>query len=598
MARVLNIAGWSGCGAYQKTKTALSGLNAIFPSRFAVNVQEHDTRDQYMGWLEGYRASLQAEMHKTSPIVWFEEGHKYLGGRDDTLDWARSVLSAADEVAETVGNVDPWNAEHGFEYDLVVIGGGSGGLACSKEAQKLGAKVVVLDYVKPSPQGSKWGLGGTCVNVGCIPKKLMHQAGLLGESAKDAKGFGWSGLEGGKHDWGVLRSNVQDHIKGINFSYRVQLREAGVTYLNKLGAFTGPNSMQLTDAKGKTSTITAARFVLATGGRPSSLKIPGWEHAVTSDDLFMGEAPGSTCVIGAGYVALECAGFLTALDQGEVTVLVRSVPLRSFDADVVNYVQDYMVKRGTKIVSGVTPTSIQKLPSGKLLVCYNSAEGEVFAEFDTVLEAVGRTPDLSGLNLGALVGGEGGVVLAQSGKVMVANEQTAVPHVYAIGDVVEGCPELTPVAILAGRLLAKRLFGGSTETMDYKSIATAVFTPLELGTVGLTEKEAQEMYGAGAVDAYIASFSPLEWALTENHSDLSSFCKVVVLPAEKNRILGMHIACPNAAEVIQGYALALKKGLVFSDLQKMVGIHPTVGEEFCTLNVTKSSGGSMAKTGC
>jgi hypothetical protein len=179
MARVLNIAGWSGCGAYQKARTALTGLNAIFPSRFAVNIQEHETRDQYIGWLEGYRVSLgvQAEGHKTSPIVWFEEGHKYLGGRDDTLTWARSVLSAAEEVdsGDGAANVDPWNAEHGFEYDLVVIGGGSGGLACSKEAKKLGAKVAVLDYVKPSPQGSKWGLGGTCVNVGCIPKKLMHQ---------------------------------------------------------------------------------------------------------------------------------------------------------------------------------------------------------------------------------------------------------------------------------------------------------------------------------------------------------------------------------------------------------------------------------------
>jgi thioredoxin reductase (NADPH) len=293
-----------------------------------------------MAWLATFRPTIGADNHKTSPIVWFQEGNKYLGGRDDTLAWCRSILTTTETLTTVAPNVNAWNPDHGFDYDLVVIGGGSGGLACSKEAQKLGAKVAVLDYVKPSPAGSKWGLGGTCVNVGCIPKKLMHHAAILGDAAKDAKGYGWTNLDAGKHDWTTLRQNVQDHIKGLNFSYRVQLREAGVTYLNKLGKFTGPTTMELTDSKGKTQTITGARFVIATGGRPTPLDIPGGEHAITSDDIFMKEtAPGKTCVVGAGYVALECAGFLTALKQGDVTVLVRSTPLRSFDKDVVNYIQ-------------------------------------------------------------------------------------------------------------------------------------------------------------------------------------------------------------------------------------------------------------------
>lgn len=363
---------------------------------------------------------------------------------------------------------------------------------------------------------------------------MMHHAAILGDAAKDAKGYGWSNLDTGKHDWATLRQNVQDHIKGLNFSYRVQLRETGVTYLNKLGKFTGPNSMELTDAKGKTQTITAARFVIATGGRPSPLNIPGGELAITSDDIFMKEtAPGKTCVVGAGYVALECAGFLTALHQGDVTVLVRSTPLRTFDKDVVNYIQDYMMHHGTKIVTGVLPNSIQKLPNGRLLVSY----GDTSEEFDTVLEAIGRTPDLAGLNMSALSeDGNGPKVHGSSGKLLCQNEQTSIPHVYAIGDVVHTCPELTPVAILAGKLLARRLFGGSGETVEYRNIATAVFTPLELGTVGLTEKEAAEVHGEDAIDCFIASFSPLEWSITDNHTDLSCFAKIVVLKEQNNKV--------------------------------------------------------------
>lgn len=177
------------------------------------------------------------------------------------------------------------------------------------------------------------------VNVGCIPKKMMHTAALLGESTKDSVGYGWE-VPSGSHNWEKLRENVQDHIKGLNFGYRVQLREAGITYVNKLGKFVGPNQLECTDAKGKSQVISGARFVVAVGGRPTSLDIPGAEFAVSSDDIFMKEtSPGKTCVVGAGYVALECAGFLAGLHQGEVVVLVRSLLLRGFDRDVVDRVE-------------------------------------------------------------------------------------------------------------------------------------------------------------------------------------------------------------------------------------------------------------------
>jgi thioredoxin reductase (NADPH) len=344
----------------------------------------------------------------------------------------------------------------------------------------------------------------------------------------------------------------------LNFGYRVQLREAGVTYLNKLGKFVGPNTLELTDNKGKTSTITGARFVIATGGRPTPLDIPGGEHAITSDDIFMKEtAPGKTCVVGAGYVALECGGFLAGLKQGEVTVLVRSKPLRTFDQDVVKYVVDYMTHHGVKIAEGVLPKSIEKMPNGRFLVKY----GDTAEEFDTVLSAIGRTPDLAKLGVNEVFGNA--LALHKNGKILTTNEQTSVPHVYAIGDVIANAPELTPVAILAGKMLAKRLFGNGTELMNYKNIATAVFTPLEIGTVGLTEEEAIALYGCDSVDAYVSNFAPLEWAITDNHHDLTCFAKIVVNTKQNNKVIGMHICSTNAGEIIQGYGVAMNKGLTY-----------------------------------
>ncbi len=561
-----------------------------------------------MSWLASFRDSVQAPNHKTSPIVWFTEDNKYLGGRDDTVAWLKTLISRNDgdsssssstsasftqQTSSQLVNVDPWNPNHGFEYDLIVIGGGSGGLSCSKEAARLGAKVAVLDYVKPSPHGTKWGLGGTCVNVGCIPKKLMHWGAQLGDFHKTSKHFGWQINEKGlTNDWSILRDNIQDHIKGLNFGYRVQLREQSVTYLNKLGKFINPHTLEVTDAKGKTSTVTAARFVVAVGGRPTPLDIPGGELAITSDDLFsLEKPPGKTCVIGAGYVALECGGFIAGTGQGEVVALVRSRPLRAFDTETVNYIIDHMTKLlPIRIETGVLPKKIEKLANGRLLVTYGGNNDNKTEEFDTVLCAIGRTPDLAGLGLQSLSEeGLPGVKLHEkSGKIVATNEQTTVPHVYAIGDVIHNAPELTPSAIHAGKLLARRLFGQLPppqpkegeetpapqkqqqqqapfvpEYINYKNIATAVFTPLEMGTVGLTEDEAISQYGKDEIDCYISAFKPLEWSISEEHHDLNAFIKVVFNKSMKNKVIGMHIAAPNAAEVIQGYALAMNKGLTF-----------------------------------
>jgi thioredoxin reductase (NADPH) len=603
--RRLNLVGWKQCGAFQQAKTALSGLQVIFPQKYAVNITEYETRDEYMNWLPTFRDSIGAPNHKTSPIAWFEDGNKYLGGRDDTLAWIRRLLTTSEEtVSGPAPNVDSWNPDHGFDYDLVVIGGGSGGLACSKEAKLLGVdKVAVLDFVKPSPNGSKWGLGGTCVNVGCIPKKLMHYGALLGEYAHESTRYGWNlPIETAQHNWETLKNNVQDHIKGLNFGYRVELREKGVTYLNKLGRFVGPNQLETMDAKGNKTVITAARFVIATGGRPVPLKIPGGEHAISSDDIFsLSKTPGKTCIVGAGYIALECAGFLAGLKQGEVTVLVRSRPLRTFDQDTVGYVMTHMKDHiGVSVVEGVLPHSIEKLPSGKLLVTFGNpqdASSNISEEFDTVLVATGRTPDVQQLGLDSL----GIQVHPQSGKLVVQNEQTNIPHIYAIGDIIEGGLELTPVAILAGKLLSKRLFGNGTETMRYDLIPSVVFTPLEMGVVGITEEDARQQYGEQNVDAYLSQFVPLEWSLQENAANC--FAKVVVHRDNSSgtaaeRVVGIHLACPGAGEIIQGFALAMKKGLTMAELHSAVGIHPTIGEELTLLKTTRSSSASFTKAGC
>lgn len=593
----INIAGYPTCGFYRKAKAALTGLTTIFPDKYDVEVKEFASKEEYSQWLSNGPVP-NAGSHRTSPIVWFDED-KFIGGCTEALSWCRNNLTTTEESSIEAGMISDGVAEHSFDYDLVVIGGGSGGLACSKEAKKFGAKVAVLDYVKPSPQGSKWGLGGTCVNVGCIPKKLMHNSALLGEHIKDAPGFGWDIPAGVKHDWKAMRENVQNHIKSLNFAYRVQLREKGVTYLNKLGKFVDPNHLECTDAKGKTQTISAARFVIAVGGRPTPLSCPGGEHSISSDDLFMlDSSPGKTLIVGAGYVALECGGLLSGIGC-DTTILVRSIPLRGFDRECVEKIVDTMEKTGTTLKMGASPTNIVKLPSGKLQVTYTSEGGEsTTAEFDTVLAAIGRMPDLTGLNVNAL--GPLGVN-ARSGKLICAHEQTTVPHIYAIGDVIDDAPELTPVAIMAGKLLAQRLYGGHAHQgslMNYKNVATTVFTPLEFGTVGLNEEEASALYGADRVDSYLSSFSPLEWTISDHKEHLAAFCKVIVLRDDKQTVIGMHIAAPNAGEIIQGFAVAFKKGLVFSDLENTVGIHPTVAEEFCTLSVTKSSGVSTEKAGC
>jgi len=621
-----HIVGWTSCGFFQRAKNVLLSLQTLFPGKYEVVVHESSTRDEFREILPGVRTQLanpKAHGHTGSPFVCTGDdlmaspsGCEYVGGCDDVLAFGRALFSGdAPKAAPTASLVpDGYAAGHGFDYDLIVIGGGSGGLAASKEAARLGAKVAVLDYVKPSPQGSTWGLGGTCVNVGCIPKKLMHQASILGELIQhDAPHFGWvagggAGAEAGgpaamTHDWGKMKEEVQRYIKSLNFSYRVALRDADVKYINGLGEFEGLNALKVTEFKGKaktptSKTLTAARFLIATGGRPTNLSCEGSELAITSDDLFsLPASPGKTLLVGAGYVALECAGFLTALGC-DTTILCRSMLLRGFDRECCDKIGAYMEHGGTKIKKGLTPSSVAKDPAGKLAVTFSDGSSELY---DTVVAAVGRTADTKGLNLASV----GVSADPQNGKLTTELEQTNVPNVYAIGDVLQDKPELTPVAIQAGVLLAQRLFGAHQgydgKAMDYASVATAVFTPLEYGAVGLSEEAAIAQVGCeGNLEVFHGSFAPLEWSLShEREVDaFPAFAKILCDKNDNLKVLGLHYLGPNAGEVIQGYAVAVKKGCSYSDLHTTVGIHPTTAEQFTTLKVTKSSGEEAAAGGC
>lgn len=484
------------------------------------------------------------------------------------------------------------------DYDLLVIGGGSGGLACAKEAAQLGKKVAVVDYVEPSPRGTRWGLGGTCVNVGCIPKKLMHQAALLGDMIRDAPHYGWEVPQQVPHDWRKMAEAVQNHVKSLNWGHRVQLQDRKVKYFNIKASFVNDHVVCGVTKGGKETLLSAEHIVIATGGRPRyPTNIEGaLEHGITSDDIFwLKESPGKTLVVGASYVALECAGFLTGL-RLDTTVMIRSIPLRGFDQQMSSLVTEHMASHGTQFLRGCTPSRVKKLPDGQLQVTWKDlASGrEDMGTFDTVLWAIGRVPETRSLNLE-----KAGVnTNPDSHKILVdAQEATSVPHIYAIGDAAEGRPELTPTAIMAGRLLAQRLCSQSSDLMDYDNVPTTVFTPLEYGCVGLSEEEAVARHGEEHVEVYHAYYKPLEFTVAERDSS-QCYIKMVCLREPPQLVLGLHFLGPNAGEVTQGFALGIKCGASYTQVMRTVGIHPTCAEEVAKLRIAKRSGQDPTVTGC
>ncbi|XP_047682907.1 thioredoxin reductase 2, mitochondrial isoform X3 [Prionailurus viverrinus] len=452
------------------------------------------------------------------------------------------------------------------DYNLLVIGGGSGGLACAKEAAQLGMKVAVVDYVEPSPRGTRWGLGGTCVNVGCIPKKLIHQAALLGGMIRDAPHYGWDVAQPVLHDWRKMAEAVQNYVKSLNWGHRVQLQDRKVKYFNIKASFVNEHTICGVTKGGKETLLSAEHIVIATGGRPRyPTHIEGaLEYGITSDDIFwLKESPGKTLVVGASYVALECAGFLTGLGL-DTTVMMRSIPLRGFDQQMSSLVTAYMASQGTRFLKHCTPSRVQKLPDGQLQVTWEDLTSgkENTGTFSTVLWAIGRIPETRSLNLE----NAGINTNPNSQKILVdAQEATSVPHIYAIGDVAE--------------------------------VPTTVFTPLEYGCVGLSEEEAMARHGEEHVEVYHAYYKPLEFTVAERDAS-QCYIKMVCLRKPPQLVLGLHFLGPNAGEVTQGFALGIKCRASYEQVMRTVGIHPTCAEEVAKLHISKRSGLDPTVTGC
>lgn len=371
----------------------------------------------------------------------------------------------------------------------------------------------------------------------------------------------------------------------MNWVTRVDLRDKKVEYINGLGYFKDAHNV-VAILKNQTERILSAKYVvIAVGGRPRYPNIPGaLEYGITSDDIFsLQKSPGKTLVVGAGYIGLECAGFLKGLGY-DATVMVRSIVLRGFDQQMANFISLSMIEKGVEFKFKTLPTSIEKTSDDRFLVNYRNEEGEEGKDiYDTVLFAIGRnacTDDLQLKNVG---------VNLELDKIPAVNEQTNVENIFAVGDVLDKRPELTPVAIHAGRLLARRLFNNEEAVMDYADVATTVFSPLEYGCVGLSEEDAIAKYGEDKIEVYHAYYKPTEFFIPQK-SIRYCYLKTVALKEGDEKVLGLHFLGPQAGEVIQGFAAALKSGLTMKILKNTVGIHPTVAEEFTRLLITKSSG--------
>jgi glutathione reductase (NADPH) len=444
------------------------------------------------------------------------------------------------------------------EFDLFVIGGGSGGLAAAQRAAEYGARAAVAE---PGP------LGGTCVNVGCVPKKLMWNAAEIAHALTDAAGYGFCVTADG-HDWPALKARRDAYIARLNGIYAGNLDKRGVTLLRGRASLASNHGV-LVDGE----QYHAGRIIVATGGRPGVPGIEGAELGITSDDFFELEArPERVLVVGSGYVAVELGGVFRALGS-EVTITVRRDGLlRDFDPMLREALMDQMRRDGVRIETGAVPVALRQTGAGLELT---TSDGRCFGPFDAVLWAIGRTPNTEGLGLD-----RAGVATDENGFIPVDDWQdTNVAGVHAIGDVT-GRVALTPVAIAAGRRLADRLFGGMQERrLGYDFIPTVVFGHPPIGTVGLSEPEAHARHGE-TVRVYEGRFTPLFHALTDRK--VPAAVKLVTI-GEEERIVGCHVIGPGADEMLQGFAVAMRMGARKRDFDDTIAIHPTTAEELVTL---------------
>ncbi|EFA80802.1 glutathione reductase [Heterostelium album PN500] len=442
-------------------------------------------------------------------------------------------------------------------FDFLVLGGGSGGIATARRAAKYGVKVGLIEKTR---------MGGTCVNVGCVPKKVMWNAATIKEALHAAPFYGFEGADKVTYHWPTIKKNRDAYIARLNGIYNNMLAGSNVKSINGWGKFTGPRQLEVDG-----QVYTADNILIATGGYPQIPQVPGAELGITSDGFFdLAELPKSVAVIGAGYIAVELVGILNTLGSKSSLVIRHDHFLRTFDDIVAHKLQEQMVTDGINIVTNSTISALRKTENGQIVVVTNHTE---LPPVDTVIWAIGRDPSTKGIGLEAA-----GVSVNERGYIKVDEFQyTGAQGVFAVGDVT-GNKELTPVAIAAGRRLAERLFNKQEGLkFDYENIPSVVFSHPPIGTVGLTEKEAIAKYGKENVKVYNSSFTNMYYAVVDDYKP-KTFMKLIVTGKEE-KVVGIHSIGIGSDEMIQGFAVAIKMGANKSDLDNTCAIHPTASEE-------------------
>ncbi|KAG6087382.1 GTP-binding protein gtr1 [Claviceps sp. LM218 group G6] len=462
------------------------------------------------------------------------------------------------------------------EIDYLVLGGGSGGLGSARMASsKFGAKALVVEASR---------LGGTCVNVGCVPKKVTYNAAAIAETIHDAKAYGFSVEQTAPFDWTTFKNKRDAYIKRLNGIYERNLSNDKVEYLHGWGRFVSKNQVEVTQDDGSKVLVNAKKILLAVGGRPTAPpSIPGAELGMNSDGFFdIDKQPKKVAIVGAGYIAVEFAGMFNALGTETHLFIRHKTFLRNFDPMIQESVTKEYERLGVHVHKESQASKIEKGADGKLTVTYKDAQGNEssVSDVDHLIWAVGRVPETDKIGLKEI-----GVKTNEKGYVVVDEYQnSSVDNIYALGDVT-GQVELTPVAIAAGRKLAHRLFGPaefSTLKLDYSNIPSVVFSHPEVGSIGLTEPQAVEKFGKDNIKVYKTSFTAMYYAMMEPEQKGPTSYKLIVTGPEE-KIVGLHIMGLGSGEMLQGFGVAIKMGATKADFDSCVAIHPTSAEELVTL---------------
>lgn len=443
-----------------------------------------------------------------------------------------------------------------YDFDLFVIGAGSGGVRAARMAAGMGVKVAIAEDRH---------LGGTCVNVGCVPKKLFVYASHYAESFEEAAGFGLTN-NGVNFDWPTLRDNKTKEIERLNGIYQNLLVNSGCELINGRAVLVDPHTVAVGDKQ-----YTAERILVAVGGWPNIPEIPGKEHIISSNEVFYLETfPKRALVVGGGYIAVEFAGIFAGLGAETKLAYRGDLFLRGFDREIREFTAQEVAKKGVDLLFNNNIESIEKQADGSYLA--QMTDGSTI-ETDLIMYATGRNPKVEGLGLE-----EVGIEQGKNGAIVVNDGfQTNVPSVYAVGDVIDRV-QLTPVALAEGMALVRNLYAGMNQKVDYDLIPTAVFCQPNIGTVGLSEEQAREQYAN--IEVYKSEFRAMKHTISG--SDERTFMKMLV-DADSRKVLGVHMVGPDAGEIIQGIGIALKAGATKEVFDSTIGIHPTAAEEFVTM---------------